>query len=146
MKRKFGDLLLLFISFFKVGLFTFGGGYAMIPIIQREVSDKRKWLTSNEILDILAISEATPGPIAVNTSTYVGYKVAGFWGAVAACVGTVLPALLSIVLIVSLLAGFESNRIVKMIFVVVTPFILSTGVYNINKGYADFKQITILNH
>ena len=70
-------LLILFLTFMKIGALTFGGGYAMIPIIEEEVTKKRKWISEIEIMDILAISESTPGPIAVNTATYVGYKVAG---------------------------------------------------------------------
>ncbi|MCQ2518680.1 MAG: chromate transporter, partial [Lachnospiraceae bacterium] len=80
MKKK----LKLFLTFFKIGAFTFGGGYAMIPIVQKEVVDKEKWLEKNDILDIVAISESTPGPIAVNMATFVGYRVSGFWGAAAA--------------------------------------------------------------
>ena len=94
MKRRasFKDILSLFFTFFKTGLLTFGGGYAMIPILQREVSEKKKWIKESEILDILAISESTPGPIAVNTATYVGYEVAGFWGSFFATLGLVLPS------------------------------------------------------
>lgn len=95
MRRKengFKLLIELFLSFFKVGLLTFGGGYAMIPIIQREVVEKRKWLSGNDILDILAISESTPGPIAVNAATYVGYRVMGVLGSVVATLALVIPS------------------------------------------------------
>ena len=91
-RASFKDILSLFLTFFKTGLLTFGGGYAMIPILQREVSEKKKWIKESEILDILAISESTPGPIAVNTATYVGYEVAGFWGSFFATLGLVLPS------------------------------------------------------
>ena len=93
-KRENGFKLLieLFLSFFKVGLLTFGGGYAMIPIIQREVVEKRKWLSGNDILDILAISESTPGPIAVNAATYVGYRVMGVLGSVVATLALAIPS------------------------------------------------------
>lgn len=66
----------LFVQFFKIGAFTFGGGYAMIPLIQSEVVDKNKWMEAQELLDVVAIAESTPGPIAINAATYVGYKVA----------------------------------------------------------------------
>lgn len=94
-------LIELFISFFKVGLLTFGGGYAMIPIIHKEVVEKRKWLSNNDILDILAISESTPGPIAVNTATYVGYKVKGVLGSLVATISLAIPSFV-IILVISL--------------------------------------------
>jgi chromate transporter len=74
----------LFAAFFKIGAFTFGGGYAMIPLIQREAAEERGWITDDDILEILAIAESTPGPIAINSATFVGYRVAGVWGSVAA--------------------------------------------------------------
>lgn len=83
----------LFWTFFKLGLFTFGGGYAMIPLIQAEIGERKKWMRNDEILDIVIIAESTPGPIAVNASTYVGYKVGGFFGAFFATLGLVLPSL-----------------------------------------------------
>jgi len=76
----------------KIGALTFGGGYAMIPIIEEEVTKKRKWISEIEIMDILAISESTPGPIAVNTATYVGYKVAGIVGGIVATIGLTIPS------------------------------------------------------
>ena len=94
--KKLKELLKLFLCFFKIGLFTFGGGYAMISVIQHEVVDKRKWISDEEYLDIIAIAESTPGPHAINTSTYVGYKVCGVLGSIFATLGTVLPSLLII--------------------------------------------------
>ena len=88
-KQRVWELLLVFL---KIGAFTFGGGYAMIPLIQREMVDNKKWISEKDILDIVAISESTPGPIAVNAATFVGYHVAGVAGATAATVGVVLPA------------------------------------------------------
>ena len=85
-------LITLFLTFMKVGLFTFGGGYAMIPIIEEEVTKKRKWISEIEIMDIIAISESTPGPIAVNTATYVGYRVAGVAGGIIATLGLAIPS------------------------------------------------------
>ena len=104
MRRKengFKLLIELFLSFFKVGLLTFGGGYAMIPIIQREVVEKRKWLSGNDILDILAISESTPGPISINAATYVGYRVMGVFGSIVATIGLALPSF-CIIFVISL--------------------------------------------
>ena len=77
MKDKFKNSLILFLTFLKIGAFTFGGGYAMIPIIEKEVCEKRKWITEEEVLDIFAIAESTPGPIAINSATFIGYKISG---------------------------------------------------------------------
>ena len=80
----------LFLTFMKVGAFTFGGGYAMIPLIQREVCKNKHWMDESEVLDIVAISVSTPGPIAINAATFVGYKTGGFPGACLATLGVVL--------------------------------------------------------
>ena len=89
MKNKY---FTLFITFFKIGLFTFGGGYAMIPLIQKEAVQRYGWLTDDEVLEIIAVAESTPGPIAVNSATFTGFKTAGFWGAFLATAGVVLPS------------------------------------------------------
>ena len=88
MKRT-QNLISLFLIFMKIGLFTFGGGYAMIPLIQRETVDNKKWISDKDILDIVAIAESTPGPIAINAATFIGYRVGGFLGAMPATVGVV---------------------------------------------------------
>ena len=108
--------LLLFLTFLKIGAFTFGGGYAMIPIIHREIAEKRKWLTDDDILDIIAVSESTPGPIAINSATFVGYKVAGFWGAFSATLAVVLPSFLIIGILSFLLKEFAEVKTVQYAF------------------------------
>ena len=113
---KFTDILLLFLTFLKVGAFTFGGGYAMIPIIQKEVVDKRKWVDNNDILDILAISESTPGPIAVNAATFIGYRVGGFFGALFATLGLAIPSFVIIFVISFFYKKFMEWTIVQAIF------------------------------
>ena len=100
MREKQKKLLQLFLTFLKIGAFTFGGGYAMLPLIRREVCENKKWLTDEELLTVTAVAESTPGPIAVNAATFVGRRVAGFPGAALATFGVVLPAFL----IVSLLS------------------------------------------
>ena len=91
MERSKGALCRkLFLKFLKIGAFTFGGGYAMIPLIQREVTERRRWLEDRDILDIGAIAESTPGPFAINTATFVGYQVCGTLGAFCAALGVVL--------------------------------------------------------
>ena len=87
-----GALIDLFISFFKIGTFSFGGGYAMLPMIQEEVIEVHRWITMAEYIDILAIAEMTPGPIAINSATFLGYKVAGVAGSAVATLGVVLPS------------------------------------------------------
>lgn len=116
MKGKRNTLLPLFLTFFKIGAFTFGGGYAMIPLIQREVVEKRKWVSQEEILDIVAVAESTPGPIAINAATFIGQKIAGFWGAVLATTGVVLPSFAIIALISLVLRRFESLKVVRYAF------------------------------
>lgn len=113
---KLYKIWLLFLTFFKIGAFTFGGGYAMIPLIQKEVADKRKWITEKDILDIIAIAESTPGPIAVNSATFVGFKVAGFWGAFVSTLGVVLPSFAIITVIAYLLKNFSDYKGVKYAF------------------------------
>ena len=109
-------LVTLFAAFFRIGICTFGGGYAMIPLIEAEAVEKRGWITSEDMLDIIAIAEATPGPLAVNTATFVGQKVAGLAGAAAATLGVVMPSFL-IILIVSLFyTQFRDNRWVDCAF------------------------------
>ncbi len=116
MREKLKRILGLFSAFFKIGLFTFGGGYAMIPLIQKETVESRAWITDDDILEILAIAESTPGPIAINSATFVGYRVAGFWGAFFATLGMVLPSFCIILLISFILTEFEDNRYVKAAF------------------------------
>ncbi|MBQ3094153.1 MAG: chromate transporter [Clostridia bacterium] len=106
----------LFTVFFKIGAFTFGGGYAMIPLIEREVVDNKHWITSDDMLDIVAIAESTPGPIAINTATFVGFKTAGVLGAIAATFGTVLPSFVIIAVISTILAQFREYRVVQFAF------------------------------
>lgn len=97
--NKLKNCLLLMLTFAKIGLFTFGGGYAMIPLIHKEAVEKRKWVTDTEMLEIIGIAESTPGPVAVNTATYVGYKQAGVWGAICATFGLAVPSFVIIFLI-----------------------------------------------
>ncbi len=103
----------LFLTFMKIGAFTFGGGYAMIPLIQKEVCENKKWLNEKEISDIVAISESTPGPIAINAATFVGYQTAGFSGACMATLGVVLPSFLIISLISLVLTQVQSVKAVR---------------------------------
>ena len=124
-KEYFNRLWQLFVTFFKIGAFTFGGGYAMIPLIQREVSEKRKWITDEEILEVVAIAESTPGPIAINSATFVGYKTCGFWGSFACTLGVVLPSFLIILCISGILEIVKDYRAVKYAFMGIRAGVLA---------------------
>ena len=102
----------LFFTFFKIGLFTFGGGYAMLPLIQEAVLDK-SWATEAELVNFIAVSESTPGPFAVNMSTYIGTEQAGFFGALFATLGVVLPSFIIILIVAKCYEKFQSSKIVK---------------------------------
>jgi chromate transporter len=106
----------LFLTFAKVGLFTFGGGYAMISIIETICVDQKKWITHEEMMELTVIAESTPGPIAVNAATFVGWRVAGFFGAALATFGVVVPSFLIILLISFLLTNFADIAVVKHAF------------------------------
>lgn len=106
----------LFLTFSKIGGFTFGGGHAMIPLIQRETVENKKWITDDDILEIIAIAESTPGPVAINSATFVGYRTAGFWGAVCATLGVVLPSFVIILTIAYILNNFMELKPVQYAF------------------------------
>ena len=106
----------LFFTFFRIGLFTFGGGYAMIALLENEFIARRGWLEQDEFLDMVAIAESTPGPIAINCATYTGYKRAGFPGALAATLGMIVPSFLVIFLISLFLDNFLEIKIIANAF------------------------------
>jgi chromate transporter len=106
----------LFFTFLKIGFFTFGGGFAMIPIIEREIVNKRRWIEASEVADIFAVAQTIPGAIAINSSTFVGFKVAGKKGALIATAGVILPSLLIITLIAAFFTRFQDNRMVQDAF------------------------------
>ena len=113
---KLKTALKLFVTFFKIGAFTFGGGYAMIPLIQKETVETHKWITDDDILEIIAIAESTPGPIAINSATFVGYRVCGVFGALMATLGVVLPSFIIISIIAFVLNEFQELRVVQYAF------------------------------
>ena len=116
MDSKAKRILTLFLTFFKIGAFTFGGGYAMIPLIQRETVDNHKWVTEDDILEIIAIAESTPGPIAINSATFVGYRTCGVLGSVAATLGVVLPSFAIIFALSFVLRQFQELKAVQYAF------------------------------
>ena len=125
MGEKVRKSLDLFLTFMKIGAFTFGGGYAMIPLIQKEICDNKKWLKEQDIAEIVAISESTPGPIAINAATFVGQRVSGFAGACVATLGVVLPSFLIISVISLILTEFQSIRAVQYAFMGIRAAVLA---------------------
>jgi len=130
--KKSKTILELFLTLFKIGLFTFGGGYAMLALLESELVEKKKWIEKDEFLDMVAIAESTPGPIAINSATYVGYKKAGVLGATAATLGVSLPSFIIIFVISLFLDEFLSFTLVSYAFrgiqACVVYLILSAGV------------------
>lgn len=124
-KEKLNKQLSLFVTFLKIGAFTFGGGYAMIPLIQKETVEKKKWITDEDILEIVAIAESTPGPIAVNAATFVGYRICGFFGALFSTLGVILPSFLIIVGISFVLKQFENLAAVRYAFMGIRAGVLA---------------------
>lgn len=114
----------LLITFFKIGLFCFGGGYGMIPLLEREIVT-HNWLTSQEFVNIISISEMTPGPIAINTATFIGYKIGGIPGGILATAGVVLPSLILILIISHFLLKFQHHLIVKETIYGIRPVVLA---------------------
>ena len=125
-------LLDLFLVFFKIGLFTVGGGYAMIPVMQREIVDVWQCIQNDLFVNFIGIAESTPGPIAINMATFVGFELHGFLGAVIATLGVVLPSFIVILIIAKLFSKFSNSKVVKRMFwgfkPVVAGLILSAAV------------------
>ena len=117
-------LLELFISYLKIGFFGFGGGYAMLSLIQNEIVVQHGWLTLAEFTDIVAVSQITPGPIAINSATYVGYSVAGVWGSIVATVAVSLPSLTIMALLTKFFLQLRNNRYVSGIVTAMKPVVL----------------------
>ena len=123
----------LFWSFLKIGAFTFGGGYAMIPLIEREVIDRRRWVERAAFLDLLTLAQSAPGPIALNTAVFVGYKVRGLRGAVASLMGIVVPSFLIILLIAILFADIRHNAWVEAAFRGMRPAVVALIIFPVIK-------------
>jgi len=115
----------LFLSFFKIGAFTFGGGYAMIPLIQREVVYRKKWLQENEFIDMLAIAQSVPGPISLNTAVFVGNKMRGIRGSLFSSLGIILPSFIIILLIALVFTEFKDNPDVERVFKGIRPAVVA---------------------
>ena len=135
--RKLKSLFSLFLSMLKIGAFTFGGGYAMIHLLDHEFVERKGWLEKDEFLDLVTIAESTPGPIAINCATYIGYKREKVLGSIVSTIGMVLPSLVIIYAISLFLDSFLASPIIKAAFegiqVCVVFLILSAGVKMLKK-------------
>lgn len=129
------ELIDLFTVFFKMGAFTFGGGYAMLPIIQEEIVDKRQWATNEEVIDYYAIGQCTPGIIAVNTATFIGYKRKGILGGTIATLGLVSPSVLIITLIARFFKHFQDYVLVQHAFAGIQAAVVALIVSAVMKMY-----------
>ena len=140
MKKKKKNLLKLFLTFLKIGAFTFGGGYAMIPLIQKETVENNKWISDDDILEVIAIAESTPGPISVNAATFIGYKVGGFFGALFATLGLILPAFIIMFLLSFVLRKIKDNKIVLYAFFGIRAGVLALIINALIKMYKQVNK------
>ena len=141
------ELFDLFWTFCKIGALTFGGGYAMLPLIQREIVENKKWSTEKEILDYYAVGQCTPGVIAVNTATFIGYKLRGIIGGIVATLGVIFPSIVIILIIATFLQNFADLAIVQSAFagirVAVVALIITTVVKLIKPSIKDYLGVII---
>lgn len=141
------ELFDLFWTFCKIGALTFGGGYAMLPLIQREIVENKKWSTEKEILDYYAVGQCTPGVIAVNTATFIGYKLRGIIGGIVATLGVIFPSIVIILIIAAFLQNFADLAIVQSTFagirVAVVALIITTVVKLIKSSIKDYLGVII---
>ncbi len=115
----------LFLSFLKIGLFTFGGGYAMIPLIEQEVVSRRSWVERGDFLDLLTIAQSIPGPIALNSAAFVGYKSKGYSGALTSLAGIVLPSFIIILFVAIFFNSVRDNELVEAAFKAMRPVVVA---------------------
>lgn len=141
MKRLFE----IFAVFFKIGLFTIGGGYAMLPIIQKEVVETKGWMTDEEFLDAISLTNSLPGPLATNSATFVGYRVQRVPGAVAAILGAATPSVIIILLIAMVFTNIMDYPVVQYVFIGVRPAVVALILYAVIKLAKSVKITQYLN-
>ena len=130
-------LIELFISIFKIGAFTFGGGYAMIPLIEEEVVNNKCWLSKEEFVDILIVAQSLPGALAVNTSIFLGYKISGILGAITTLIAVILPSFFIILIIAIFFMQFRDNYYINAAFQGITaavPILVLVGAISLSRG------------
>ncbi|MFL0247687.1 chromate transporter [Candidatus Clostridium stratigraminis] len=138
-------LIEIFLVFLKIGTFTIGGGYAMIPLIEKEVVDKKGWIDRKEFVELLALGQSAPGPIAVDTAVFVGYKIGGIFGSIAAVIGCILTAFIVILVFAIYYMGVKDSAIVQRIFLGIRPAVvalIAVPVFRIAKN-SDLTKKTI---
>lgn len=137
----------MFLTFFRIGAFTFGGGFAMIPIIQEEIVEKRKWINEEDFLDTISIAQSSPGPIAVNISIFIGYRIKGFKGALICTLGAVLPSFFIILLIAMSFSKFKDNKILEKVFAGIRPAVVAlifSAVYTLSyRSHFHYKGLIV---
>lgn len=126
----------LFVIFFKIGAFSFGGGYAMLPFIQKEIIENNNFISIKEFLDIIGISQMTPGPVAINSATFVGFKVAGIWGSVVSTIGVVLASFILVLIVSKTLNKFKENKFIKGALLGMRPVLVALVV----KAFIDLAK------
>ncbi|MBS5885773.1 MAG: chromate transporter [Clostridium sp.] len=140
-------LIKLFFSFFKIGSFSFGGGYAMLPFIQREIVENNNWININEFMDIIGISQMTPGPVAINSATFVGYKLSGVLGSIMATIGVVITSFVLVSIISKTLDKFKESTVVKGALMGMRPVLIALIIKAFldlaKESYLDLKSIII---
>lgn len=143
----------LFYTFSKIGAFTIGGGYAMLPLIEKEVVDKKGWLSKEDFLDVLAIAQSAPGVFAINISIFIGVRLKGFKGSVVAALGTTLPSFIIILLIAMFFSSLKENEVINSIFMgirpavvalIVVPLISMSKSVNLNTYTSYIPAVTLL--
>lgn len=143
-----GKLIKMFLAFFKIGSFTFGGGYAMIPLIEKEVVDKNKWITKDEFLDVLVISQSFPGALAINTCTFIGYKIGKLPGAILGLLGVTLPSFFIILIIAIYFTKFREIKVVDLMFKGINaavPLLVLVAVVSLSKSVKkNYSNIAII--
>lgn len=140
-------LIKMFLSFFKIGAFTFGGGYAMIPLIEEEVVNKNHWIEKEDFMDLLVISQSLPGALAINCSTFIGYKLGGILGGIIAMLGVTLPSFIIILIIATFFMQFRDNYYVNIAFKGINaavPMLVLAGVTSLLKGLKKNLQSVII--
>ena len=140
-------LIKLFWAFLKIGTFSFGGGYAMLPFIQKEVVESNGWISMSEFTDIIGISQMTPGPVAINSATFVGYKIDGVLGSIFATLGVVTTSFILVTVINKLLDKFKESKVIKATLLGMRPILIALIIYAFfdlaKEAYIDIKSIII---
>ncbi|WP_282199946.1 chromate transporter [Collibacillus ludicampi] len=137
----------IFVMFLKVSPITFGGGYAMIPLLEKAVTEQKHWLNREEIIDVLAVSQIVPGSVAVNAATFIGYKLAGTSGALSATLGIITPTFLIVVLLAALFLGYQQNPIIQAAFLGIRPAVVALilfAAFKMGKSAILDKTTTVL--